>query len=279
MTHSIDAPLPPPTTGTAGQSSPDTKDVAKGEAQHTKDTAKNEARQTTDTAKNEARNVGQTAAQAGSQVASTAADQAKQVAGETQRQAQDLLKQGQSQLKDQTVAQQQKAAQGLNSLASELRSLADGTSEGAPGPARDLLQQASGYLETFAGKLENREPAQLLDEVRSMARRRPGMFLLGAAAAGIVAGRLTSGVRAAHSDSSPSGTTGGHPSTTNYVDPTPTYSDTTSTYTGTGAAYSTAGSAPLPPPPYGTVPPEGSVVPPAAPAGWDDPARRPGGVG
>ena len=188
MTHSIDAPLPPPTTtaGSTGQSSTSTKDVASEEA----------------------RNVGQTAAQAGSQVASTAADQAKEVAHETQRQAQDLLKQGQSQLKDQAVAQQQKAAQGLSSLAGELRSLADGTSQGAPGPARDLLQQASGYIETFADKLQNREPAELLEEVRSLARRRPGMFLLGAAAAGIVAGRLTSGVRAAHSDSSPSGSAG-----------------------------------------------------------------------
>jgi ElaB/YqjD/DUF883 family membrane-anchored ribosome-binding protein len=234
MTHSIDAPLPPPastTAGSTGQSSSNTTDVAKDQA----------------------RNVGQTAAQAGSQVASTAADQAKEVAQETQRQAQDLLKQGQSQLKEQTVAQQQKAAQGLSSLAGELRSLADGTSAGAPGPARDLLQQASGLIEGFADKLQNREPAQLLDEVRSYARRRPGMFLLGAAAAGIVAGRLTSGVRAAHSDSGSSGSAGGYP-TTNYVDPTPTYSDTTSTYTGTGAAYSTAGSAPLPPPPYGTVP-------------------------
>lgn len=259
MTHSIDAPLPPPATtaGSTGQSSSSTKDVAKDEAKA----------------------VGQTAAQAGSQVASTAADQAKEVASETQRQAQDLFKQGQAQLKDQTIAQQQKAAQGLSSLAGELRSLADGTSEGAPGPARDLLQQASGMIDGFADKLQNREPAQLLDEVRSFARRRPGMFLLGAAAAGIVAGRLTSGVRAAHSDSGSSGngSSGGYP-TTNYVDPAPTYSDTTSTYTGTGAAYSTAGSAPLPPPPYGTVPPEGSTVPPAAPAGWDDPARRPGGV-
>ena len=275
MTHSIDAPLPPPSTaGTAGQN-PNTKDVAQGEAQHTKDTAKNEARHTADTAKNEAGKVGQTAAQAGSQVASTASDQAKEVAHETQRQAQDLLKQGQSQLKDQTIAQQQKAAQGLTSLAGELRSLADGTSDGAPGPARDLLQQASGYLESFAGKLENREPAQLLDEVRSLARRRPGMFLLGAAVAGIAAGRLTSGARAAHSDSD----SGDHrrPQTSNYVDQAPTYSDTTSTYTGTSAAYSTAGSAPLPPPPYGTVPPEG-VVPPVTAAGWDDPARRPGGV-
>ena len=263
MTHSIDAPLPPPTTtaGSTGQSSPSKADVAKDEA----------------------RAVGQTAAQAGSQVASTAADQAKEVAHETQRQAQDLLKQGQSQLKDQTVAQQQKAAQGLSSLAGELRSLADGTSQGAPGPARDLLQQASGYIEAFADKLQNREPAELLEEVRSLARRSPGMFLLGAAAAGVVAGRLTSGVRAAHSDSSPSGT-GGRLATTNYVDPTPTYSDyhdaTTRRTHGRRPGCRTARlGAPLPPPPYGTVPPAGSVVPPATPAGWDDPARRPGGVG
>jgi hypothetical protein len=238
MTHSIDAPLPPPATMGSGT-------------------------QTT-----------------GSQVASTATDQAKEVVQETQRQAKDLLDQGRTQVKDQVVSQQQKAGQSLTSLAQELRGLADGTSSGAPGPARDLLQQASGLVEGFADKLQNREPAELLDDVRSFARRKPGLFLLGAAAAGIVAGRLTSGVKAAHSDSGPSsnGTSGYRPQS-NYVDPTPSYADTTSTYTGTSASYSTAGSAPLPPPPYGTVPPEGSIVPPSAQVGWDDPARRPGGVG
>jgi hypothetical protein len=199
---------------------------------------------------------------------------------ETQRQAKDLLEQGRSQVKDQVVSQQQKAGQSLSSLAQELRALAEGSSEGAPGPARDLLQQASSSVENFASMLQNREPAQLLDDVRSFARRKPGLFLLGAAVAGVVAGRLTSGVKAVHTDSASSGNgTGGYGGQINYVDPTPTYADTTSTYTGTGAAYSTAGSAPLPPPPYGTVPPEGSMVPPTTPAGWDDPARRPGGVG
>jgi hypothetical protein len=229
-------------------------------------------------AKDEAKNVQQTAVQAGSQVASTATDQAKEVVQETQRQAQDLLHQGRTQIREQAISQQQKAGQSLSSLAQELRGLADGTSSGAPGPARDLLQQGAGMVESFAGKLQNREPAELLDEVRSFARRKPGLFLLGAAAAGVLAGRLTRGVTAAHSDSGPSATSG-FQAQSNYVDPTPSYADTTSTYTGTGAGYSTAGSAPLPPPPYGTVPPEGSVVPPSAPAGWDDPARRPGGVG
>src|SRR6476469_5448980 len=209
-----------------------------------------------------AKNVQQSAVQAGSHVAATATDQAKEVVQETQRQAADLLDQGRSQLREQTITQQQKAGQSLSSLAQELRGLADGTSSGAPGPARDLLQQGAGMVENFASKLQNREPAELLDEVRSFARRKPGLFLLGAAAAGVLAGRMTRGVTAAHSDSGPSstGTTGYQAS--NYVDPTPSYADTTSTYTGTSASYSTAGSAPLPPPPYGTVPPEGSIVPP-----------------
>jgi hypothetical protein len=276
MTHSIDAPLPPPTTAGTGAYTPTTTTTG--------------SPSTSDVARNEAANVKDTAAQAGSQVASTAADQAREVAAETQRQAKDLLDQGRAQLKDQTITQQQKAAQGLTSLAQELRGLAVGTSSGAPGPARDLLQQASGVVETLAGKLQNREPAQLLDEVRAFARRKPGMFLLGAAAAGVLAGRLTRGVQAVHSDSAGNGS-GYRPGQTNYVDPAPTYSDytaagteqTVTDYAGTGAPLAPATTpgtgAPLPPPPYGTVPPAGSVVPPAAPAGWDDPSRRPGGVG
>jgi len=176
--------------------------------------------------------------------------------------------------------------------------MADGTGDGAPGPARDLIQQASGKLEELGSWLQNREPAQLLDEVRAYARRKPGTFLLGAAIAGVVAGRLTSGVKAAHTGSGAllssggqSGTSGnGYGTSANYVDPLPTYSGyETSTYAPEPTAYGTAGygdtgyegttpatGTPLPPPPYGTVPPEGSVVPPNAATGWDDPARTDG---
>src|SRR3954467_13293933 len=197
MTHSIDTPFPPPAP--MATDSPSTADVAKDEA----------------------KNVQQTAVQAGGQVASTATDQAKQVAQETQRQAKDLLDQGRTQVREQAISQQQKAGQSLSSLAQELRGLADGTSSGAPGPARDLLQQGAGMVESFASKLQNREPAELLDEVRSFARRKPGLFLLGAAAAGVLAGRLTSGVKAAHADSGPSGGTHRAGLDTNYVVDTP----------------------------------------------------------
>jgi hypothetical protein len=143
-------------------------------------------------------------------------------------------------------------------------------------------------VETFSSKLQNREPAQLLDEVRSFARRKPGTFLIGAALLGVAAGRLTRGIQAAHSDSGSSGSRGPNGYTSNYVDPAPTYSGYADTgYADTGYVGSTypetvstgpTGGAPLPPPPYGTVPPAGSVVPPTTPAGWDDPTRGPGGV-
>jgi hypothetical protein len=275
MTHSVNAPLPPPPSTTSGATTTQGIDSQSS---------------TKDVAKNEAANVGQTAKEAGTQVASTAADQAKEVADVTKRQAQDLLQQGRTQVREQAIGQQQKAAQGLSSLAEELRGLATGTSTGAPGPARDLLEQASGKVEEFSTWLQNREPADLLEEVRAFARRKPGVFLLGAAAAGVLAGRMTSGVKAVHSGDSGQHRAGVYSGGTNYVDPAPAYgygtTGTTAGTVGTPGAYtettyteSTTGTGtPLPPPPYGTVPPAGSVVPPTTPAGWDDPARGTGEV-
>jgi len=53
------------------------------------------------------------------------------------------------------------------------------------------VAQASGGLVELAGWLERREPGAVLDEIRGYARRKPGMFLLGAAALGVLAGRIT----------------------------------------------------------------------------------------
>jgi hypothetical protein len=263
MTHSIDTPTQsPPTSGaTAG---------ASGEAS------------TTDVAKDQARNVGQTAAQAGTQVASTAADQAKQVTTETKRQAQDLINQGRSQLQEQARTGQQRAGQGLGEIAQQLRSMVEGGGETPSGPAADLVRQAGDKVEQVAGWLQDREPGDLVAEVRAYARRRPGMFLLGAAVAGVVAGRLTSGVVSAHKDAGPSGS--GTPATPRHAvetgypagsgfDDTNYVSDATTGYAGGTTGYATTGSAgTVPPPPYGTVPPEGSQLPSGTSAGWDDPS-------
>jgi hypothetical protein len=72
------------------------------------------------------------------------------------------------------------------------------SSSSESGPLTDLAHQASRKGGEIAHWLENREPADVLDEVRSFARRRPVMFLGLCALAGIVAGRLTRGAVAAN---------------------------------------------------------------------------------
>ena len=66
------------------------------------------------------------------------------------------------------------------------------------GPLTDLAHQASRKGGEIAHWLENREPADVLEEVRAFARRRPVMFLGLCALAGVVAGRLTRGAVAAN---------------------------------------------------------------------------------
>lgn len=161
---------------------------------------------TTETAKNEAREVASTAADRGGEVAQTAAQEAKHVAEHAQQEARDLLREGRAQLESQAKDGQQKAAQSLHQLAGQLERMADQTD--SPGVAGDVARQVSDRTRTVANWLEHREPGDLLDEVRRFARRRPGTFLVGAAVAGALVGRLTRGVVAQqqeNSDSAPSG--------------------------------------------------------------------------
>jgi hypothetical protein len=69
-------------------------------------------------------------------------------------------------------------------------------SQQEPGMATDLAQQAADKAGQLASWLQDREPGDLLDEVKSFARRRPGAFLALAAGAGVVAGRFTRGMAA-----------------------------------------------------------------------------------
>ena len=75
----------------------------------------------------------------------------------------------------------------------------------------DIARQASDKAQELATWIDAREPGDLVTEVRDFARRKPGTFLLGAAAVGVLAGRLTrSAVDVKRDDSSSgSGTTAG----------------------------------------------------------------------
>jgi hypothetical protein len=130
----------------------------------------------------------QQAGQAGRHVAQKATEQGKHVVAEAGHQAHSMLDQAQSQLMEQASAQKQRAAGGLRGIGGQLRSAADNAQ---PGPAKDLIGQASGRIDQIADWLEHREPGQVIEELRDFARQRPGAFLGGAVLAGMLVGRLT----------------------------------------------------------------------------------------
>ena len=129
------------------------------------------------------------ASQTGQQVAHAATGQGKRVVMETGRQARGLLDQARSELEGQATDQQKRAAQGIRAIGDQLRTMAE--QAGQQDTARDLVQQASDRAHQVAGWLDQREPGQVVEEVRGLARRHPGAFLAGAAVAGVLAGRLS----------------------------------------------------------------------------------------
>lgn len=178
VTPPVETVEPLPAGVTTGTGSTDTKTVAKEQAGQ----------------------VAQQAGQEGKRVAAEAKAQAGEVVGEARRQAKDLTRQATSVLSEQAGQQTQRAATGVRTLSDDLRAMASGSTPSEGGIAADLTHQLSGQLGQVAQWLENREPADLLDDVRRFARRRPGAFLLAAGAAGLLAGRLTRGVRDVKAD-------------------------------------------------------------------------------
>ena len=163
------------------------------------DSGEQESSSKTQAAKDEAAGLAQTAKDSGSQVANTAKEQGRQVATEAVDHARSLVDETRQQLSDQAGSQQQRAASGLRSLGDELGSMADSSEQAGLGA--QLARQAADHAHQVAGWLDSRDPKALLEDVRGFARRRPGTFLLGAALAGLAAGRLTrAGVDNARSD-------------------------------------------------------------------------------
>lgn len=144
--------------------------------------------------RDQARQVGSEAAQAGGAIAQTAREQGREVVGEATRQARNLYGEARTQLHSQAGDQQRRAASGLRSLADEMRSMAQ--QGGQAGPVTELAHQAAERVHGVAGWLEQREPGDLVNEVRDYARRNPGTFLVGAAVLGVLAGRLTRNIAA-----------------------------------------------------------------------------------
>lgn len=171
--------------GTAGPAAPSTAQSGAGTKK--------------DAVKEEAANVAGQAAGAAQGVAETAKTEVTNVASEVKTSAKDLLHQAKSDLTSQAGTQQQKAAEGIRTISSQLRTMADAPDQ--QGVASDLIHQAADRSESVATWLENRDPGSVLEEVKSFARQRPGTFLLIAAGAGLLAGRLGRSLQAGPPDS------------------------------------------------------------------------------
>ncbi len=152
-------------------------------------------------AKEKATEAAQAGKQAAGEVAQTAADKAKDVAEETKTQARNVAMEAKDQLLHHTGEQHRNLVNNLRSLGDELGSMAERGDEQS-GMATDVVAKASKRAHSAASWLDAREPGQLVDELRSFAARRPAAFLVGAVAAGVLAGRLTRGVKAVHTDDS-----------------------------------------------------------------------------
>jgi hypothetical protein len=150
-------------------------------------------------AKDQAHQAAGTAADESKHVAGVAKDEAQRVASEAQSQVTHLLNQATTQVEDQSRTQRDRLVDTLRSLGDDLDKMATQSDEGM---ASNLAREGADRVRALSTRLDGREPRDLLDDVRSYARRKPGTFLLGALAAGVVAGRLTRGAKDAQSGSS-----------------------------------------------------------------------------
>jgi len=226
----IVTPVVPTASGTTGG----------GKASDVKDKASD----VKDTAKEEASKVKDTAADAGRHVADTTKEEAKRVGAEAKQQARQLLDQSMGELKGQAKTQQHRAAEGVRTFSDDLRKMASGEG-GGDGFAAQVANEVSDRVSTAAQWLEDREPADLLEELKRFARRRPGTFIAISGVAGLLVGRLARNMASEAKDERDrqgtygaygTGTTGSGVYGTGYD----TYgTDTYGTGTGAGGAYGT----------------------------------------
>lgn len=136
-------------------------------------------------------------------VVDTAQERAGDVAREASSQVQNVAGELRDQLQDHAETQTRRLAESVRQLSDELGTMGE---RGEPdSPATKAVRQVSRRGHDMAEKLEARGPQGLVGDLQDFARRRPGVFLAGAALAGFAAARLGKGMKPS-SSGAPSGT-------------------------------------------------------------------------
>ena len=175
---------------------PSTSSAARGASREVASSAAEQGQQVASAAADEGQKVARAAAQQARDVAGTAQEEAAQLSEELSEQARSLLDETKGQLGEQAQAQVEGLSESLRRFAAQGQALAEGRPSQA-GPLPHYLREAAGRVEQLADEIDARGVDGLVEDLQSFARRRPGVFLLGAAAVGFGVGRL---VRAKSSD-------------------------------------------------------------------------------
>lgn len=164
-------------------------------------------RGTSQVAREQGQQVKGSAQDAASNVAGTAGDKARDLRGQAGQHARGIANEATRQLRGRAQDETDRAGQGLSAAGGQLQALAEGRIDDA-GVFGDYARQAADAVNQWAETVQNRGFDGLIDDARGFARRRPGVFLAGAVAAGLLAGRLGRNLREEMSDDSGSGTSG-----------------------------------------------------------------------
>ena len=132
------------------------------------------------------------AQEGGQRVVAEAKEQVGRLTQQAQDQLQKLLGRSQSEFTERASEGTDKAAANLRQIAGELHALAEGRTQEASRLV-DYVGQAAERVEQYASKLDRDGFSGVANEVSGFARRRPGLFMLSAVAAGFAAGRLARG--------------------------------------------------------------------------------------
>src|SRR5689334_14003880 len=132
--------------------------------------------QLSDSVRAEAGAVQETTADATREVAGTAKEQVGVVAADVRDETRRLFGETRDQVTQQAGQQRDNVVGGLRSLGDELRSMA----EHGSGWGAQAARHGASWSDQAAGFLDGRELSDVLEDLRMMARRRPGRFLAGA---------------------------------------------------------------------------------------------------
>jgi gas vesicle protein len=158
-------------------------------------------RDTSQVAREQGRQIKGTARDAASDVATTAGERTRDLREQAASHVRGITAEARRQLRDRVEQETEHAGGALSRAGSQLQALAEGRTDEA-GVFGEYAEQVAQTVNRWADSIQDRGLDGLLDDLRSVGRRRPGAFLVGAMAAGMIAGRFGRSLRQEMSESS-----------------------------------------------------------------------------